>query len=70
MTELTCSACDYGVQLPVKTGLVDQLLAQIQVMQSKRKSRKVLINLPDYLLKDVGLTQDDIAQERVKSWLL
>ena len=70
MTELTCTTCEYGYHRPVNTGFIDQLIARIHLMVTKRKSRKIMISLPDHLLNDVGLTQDDIAQERVKSWLL
>lgn len=46
----------------------EKLVAHIRMIHQKRQTRQQLAKLPDYLLKDVNISQEDARQEVRKSF--
>lgn len=66
MTQLTLNttmAC-FDISLPAP--FAKRLLAQVKRTAMRYKTRQMLANLPDYRLRDLGLTRDQVAREMVK----
>jgi uncharacterized protein YjiS (DUF1127 family) len=47
-----------------------KLLGVITIWQRNSQTRRHLKNLPDYMLKDIGLTRSDVANECAKPFYL
>lgn len=71
MTQLTNSLYTHTDTHTNQGGLFQRFVEAFRTMQQKRRTRRELTNLPDYLLKDLGISREDIRYEMKKSfWLL
>lgn len=41
----------------------NRLAAQAKIMWKRYQQRRALMNMPEYLLRDIGMTKYDVAQE-------
>lgn len=71
MTQLTHTTHHNVKFHSVKENLIERFKKAFQLMLLKRRTRKELTSLPDYLLDDLGISREDIHYEMKKSyWLL
>jgi len=48
--------------------IILDMLAQFALWQDRARSRRMLLQLSDHLLRDIGLTEDLLAAEAGKPW--
>jgi uncharacterized protein YjiS (DUF1127 family) len=51
------------------TPLFGRLTGSVSRLWSKHKTRRLLMNLDDHMLRDIGLSRGDIAFGSSRSWL-
>ena len=47
---------------------LSNMLSKLDMLLARRKSRRELAKLPDYLLKDIGVSRADALREAEKSF--
>lgn len=48
--------------------IILDMLAQFALWQDRARSRRMLLQLDDHLLQDIGMTEDMLAAETGKPW--
>ena len=69
MTQLTYSHRTIHIVIENLKNGYKKFVNNMRLIQQKRQTRKQLTELPDYLLKDVGLNYDEVQHEINKSFL-
>lgn len=60
LTQIVCPECPAPARRP------RSLMAWLKLFVHRRKTRRELASLPDYLIRDLGLTPHEVRREIVK----